>query len=59
MNRLSRRDFLKCAVAAGAGGLAAPAWAAKRSATDMVTLGYRTTGEIDEVIERINRHLNA
>jgi aryl-alcohol dehydrogenase-like predicted oxidoreductase len=43
MGRLSRRDFLKSSVAAGvaagAGGLAIPAQAARRSATDWVTLG--------------------
>ncbi|HET8548648.1 MAG TPA: aldo/keto reductase [Bryobacteraceae bacterium] len=43
MSRCTRRDFLKSAVAtgvvAGTGGLAVPAQAAKRSATDWVTLG--------------------
>ncbi len=43
MAQVTRRDFLKTAaaagVAAGTGGLAAPARAAKRSATDLVTLG--------------------
>jgi 1-deoxyxylulose-5-phosphate synthase len=42
--QVTRRDFLKttaaaASAAAGLGGLAAPALAAKRSATDMVTLG--------------------
>lgn len=43
MAQVTRRDFLKTAaaagVAAGTGGLATPARAAKRSATDLVTLG--------------------
>lgn len=39
MARLTRRDFLKSTVAIGTGGLVTPALAAKRSATDMVTLG--------------------
>jgi predicted aldo/keto reductase-like oxidoreductase len=43
MSRASRRDFLKGALSAGVlastGGLAVPAQAAKRSATDWVTLG--------------------
>jgi 1-deoxyxylulose-5-phosphate synthase len=43
MSRLSRRDFLKTSIAggivAGTGGVALPAQATKRSATDLVTLG--------------------
>src|SRR5512132_2612282 len=43
MSHFSRRDFLKTSigagVAAGAGGLVVPAYAAKRSATDWVPLG--------------------
>ncbi len=43
MARVSRRDFLRTSLAAGAvagtGGLSIPAQAAKRSATDWVTLG--------------------
>jgi len=43
MARSTRRDFLKASLAGtvlcGAGGLAAPAKTAKRSATDWVTLG--------------------
>jgi len=31
----------------------------KLGTVDSVTIGYKTTAEIDEAIERINRHLNA
>jgi hypothetical protein len=30
----------------------------KLGVVDSVTIGYKSTGEIDEAIERINTHLN-